>query len=340
MASIRKFRDKWRAEIARQGVRKSKLFPTKAEASRWAAIEEGELLVTLKEAPAGPQYTLQEACEKYIREVSVNKKGHRFEVLRLEAFIRDFPNLVKKKLTDVATPDMVAWRDARLKKVSRGSVQRDLNLLSNVFTVAREEWHWMKVNPFKGMAAPGDNPSRTRLVQPHEVKAVLRWCRYERNTRPRTKIQEVGVIFLLALRTGMRAGEILSLHDTNVDLKNQVAKVHHKTEHITGAMRKVPLSKHAVRILKPLMGNGFLFTINSASLDAMFRKVKSSLLLEDLHFHDTRATALTRMANKPATKYNKKIDPMTLARISGHRDLKILMNTYFRTTEEDIAKSL
>jgi len=102
----------------------------------------------------------------------------------------------------------------------------------------------------------------------------------------------------------------------------------------------VPLSKHAVRILKPLMGNGFLFTINSASLDAMFRKVKSSLLLEDLHFHDTRATALTRMANKPATKYNKKIDPMTLARISGHRDLKILMNTYFRTTEEDIAKSL
>jgi hypothetical protein len=36
----------------------------------------------------------------------------------------------------------------------------------------------------------------------------------------------------------------------------------------------------------------------------------------------------------------KKLDVMTLAKVSGHKDLSLLMNTYYRPKPEDIAKLL
>ncbi|HHF5474929.1 TPA: tyrosine-type recombinase/integrase [Haemophilus influenzae] len=42
---------------------------------------------------------------------------------------------------------------------------------------------------------------------------------------------------------------------------------------------------------------------------------------EYLHFHDTRRKALTRLS--------KKVDVMTLAKISGHKDISILQNVYY-----------
>jgi hypothetical protein len=40
------------------------------------------------------------------------------------------------------------------------------------------------------------------------------------------------------------------------------------------------------------------------------------------------------------TSLARKVDVMTLARISGHKDLRILMNTYYRETAEQIAARL
>ena len=130
----------------------------------------------------------------------------------------------------------------------------------------------------------------------------------------------------------MRAGEVLQLGGDTVDLDKRVATVKHKTQYKTGKPRQVPLSRHAVRLLRPLLGDGPLFSIDSASLDALFRRAKQSLGIGGLTFHDSRADALTRFA--------KKVDVLTLAKISGHRDLRILMNTYYRESAADIAAKL
>lgn len=60
--------------------------------------------------------------------------------------------------------------------------------------------------------------------------------------------------------------------------------------------------------------------------------IADRLMIEDLHFHDTRAEALTRLA--------RKVDVLTLAKISGHKDLRILQNAYYRETAEQIAARL
>jgi integrase len=313
MAYIKKLKSgRWRAQLERMGVRKSAVFDTKAEASGWATREEAALLAV--KHGAYPRKTLADALSRYELEVSSGKRGARAEGLRFAAFVRDFPDMAGMVMSDIDTPDMVRWRDSRLKKVSAGSVQRDINLLSHVFTVARDEWRWCGKSPFTGMRRPGDNPSRTRRVLPSEVRRLCRWLGY-RTGEVQTKQQQVALAFLLGLRTGMRAGEILSLSPANVDLERRVATVQHKMQHLTGKPRTVPLSRQAVRLL-----------------DALFRKARNALMIPDLHFHDSRAEALTRLA--------RKVDVMTLARISGHKDLRVLLETYYRESASDIAARL
>ena len=55
-------------------------------------------------------------------------------------------------------------------------------------------------------------------------------------------------------------------------------------------------------------------------------------MLGDLHFHDARATALTLLS--------RKVDVMTLAKISRHKDINLLQNTYYRESAENIAKRI
>lgn len=329
MAHIYRHSDKWRAQVQRQGVRKSGTFRTKAEALLWAQAEESTILDDKK--AAHPRKTLADAIDRYKRDVSSTKQGERHEVLRLDAFLRDFSHIAGKQLTEVKTSDLVEWRDARLKQVTPGSVQRTINTLNNLFRVAWKEWQWCDGNPFEGMKATGDNPPRTRRIAPHEIKTLCRWLGYRTGQKPTTKMQETALAFLVSLRTGMRAGEVLQLGADCVDLGKAVAKVAHKTQHLTGKPREVPLSRPAVRLLRPVMSER-IFTVTSASLDALFRKAKANTLIQDLHFHDARADALTR--------FSRKVDVLTLARISGHRDLKILMLHYYRESAEDIARRL
>jgi integrase len=330
MAYIRKDKGKWRAEVERLGVRKSRSFETKSAATQWAAAEEAELLAVKR--GAFPAKTLAETLRRYADEVSPTKRGKRFEQLRIEALIRDFPKLAAKRLTEVTTPDLAAWRDARLKTVSAGSVQRDINLLSNVFTVARDEWRWFGGDsPFRGMRAPGDNPPRDRRPTPSEVRRLCRWLGYRTGRRQATKQAEVALAFLVSLRSGMRASEVLSLSSETLDLDRRVATVRHKTQHLTGRPRQVPLTRQAARLLRPCLP-GQVFTVASASLDALFRKATRALLIPDLHFHDARGDALTRLS--------RKVDVLTLARISGHKDLRVLLEHYYRESAQDIAARL
>jgi integrase len=94
----------------------------------------------------------------------------------------------------------------------------------------------------------------------------------------------------------------------------------------------VPLTPQAVRLLRVLWRPGRLLMVSNGVLDALFRKMRDQLLLPDLHFHDSRATALTHLA--------KRVDVMVLARISGHKNLSLLHGTYYRESAEQIAARL
>ena len=323
---------KWRAEIERGDIRRSKTFRTRALAAQWAIREEAALQE--EGARQFPSRTFADAMRRYAADVSPGKRGHRWEVLRLVAIERMFPALAAKIVSDIATPDLVAWRDARLRVVTPGTVQRDINLLRNVFAVARDEWHWCgERSPFKGLRMPGDNAPRRRRISPYEARALVRYLGYSVGAAPRSKGQEVAYAFLIALHTGLRAGELLQLSDATVDLERRVATIgQHKTEYRTRRPRVVPFTPAAARLMRPLAGRGAWFTLTSASLDSLFRSAKRALLIKGMTFHDSRAEALTRLA--------RRYDVLTFARLSGHRDLQTLMDVYYRESDTDVAARL
>lgn len=327
MASIGRYRGGHRAQVFVRGRRKSKTFRTLREAQAWAGAEEKNLA-----APAGERHTVRQLIEEYAEKVMCKKGGGAHEERQAKAFLRNFPGLAAKKLSDVDTPDMAEWRDARLKKVSAATVLRTLNWLRHAFRLAREEWKWMTNNPLEGMRIPPKPASRDRRVSPAEVRRLCHNLGYRAGRAPQTKNQEVALAFMVGLRSAMRAGEILSLGKGTLDLRRRVASVAHKTQHLTGRPRLVPLTRHAVRLLRPVADREKCFTITSATLDALFRKARDRLLIKDLHFHDSRAEALTRLA--------RKVDLLTLSKISGHKDLKLLGETYYRETAEQIAARL
>jgi integrase len=316
-----------RAEIELLGVRDSDSFATKTEARAWAARREEEI-----RAGTGGQFpsrTFIEAIDKYLKEVSESKPGARWEAARFEAFKRDNAELAAMVFHEVDTPHMAAWRDRRLKKVTKGTVQREINLLSNLFHVAEDEWKWRGGTPFKGMKQPGDNPPRRRRTLWTEVKAICRWLGY-RTGEVETKQQEVAFAYLVALRTSMRSQEILQLGDATVDYRARTATIaRHKTGHKTGEPKVVPLLPPALRLLGYVRGRGAYFTVDATSRDALFRKARDALLIQDLTFHDAKAEILTRLA--------KKVDILTLSKISGNKDLRILRDTYYRETESEVA---
>jgi integrase len=335
MASFSKTAKGWRAQVARRGVRLSRTFVTKKAAELWAAEQERGIIDG--QVSKYPRKTVRDALDRYAEEVSPSKRGSRAEVLRFAAFARDFPALAAKQLAEVTPADIAAWRDAYGQRVTPGSVKRVANSLRAVWTRAHREWGWCGESPFAKVTMPPDNPARDRLAGWREIRRILRRCDYVTHHPPVSTLQNVAWAFLVALRTGMRAAEILRLQVG--DVSGSVATVRqHKTAHLTGKPRLVPLTPQGARLLGQLVAYAQarnrpgLLAISSGSLDAMFRKVTASVLVEDLHFHDARRTALTHLS--------RRVGPMDLAKISGHRNLSILLNVYYGVTAQDIAARL
>ena len=308
MAYIYKYKDSWRAQIQRNGVRSSKVFDTKREAQAWALEQEAQAKRVRKGA-----HTFGDAVDKYIESVSSRKDGKVWEVRRLNA-MRDYFGS-DAGLDEIRSPQIGEWRDDRLKTVSGSTVQREANILRNLFKVAMNEWHWMEHEPFKGVKLPKENDARHQLWTWSLIKRVLR--------APRTgKTAEMQAAFHIALRSAMRLQEVLEA-PANFDSKRQVVTVKTKTE----KRAEIPIGRLGSKLIRAAT-----FTVGPNEGSVLFSKLCRELMIEGLTFHDSRATALTHLA--------RKVDVLTLAKISRHKNLSLLSNTYYRETAENIAKRI
>lgn len=330
MAQIKQRGKVWQAIVARNGTRKSRSFATKAEASAWAIVEEGKLL-SAKRGEIPPGVTFGQLLVRYRDEVVPAKRGEKWETTRINMILRE-DEIVKVHLTALDSVHVAEWRDRRLKSVQGSSVKREWTILSHACTIAINDWKWLRHNPFKEATRPEGNPARTRRPSNKETETLLHTFGCDPQVTPTTKTARVGFAYLFAIETAMREGEIAELLWS--DLKGKVAHLR-KTKN--GEERDVPLSKEALRMLsllpRPADGSDApVFQLTAAQIDSLFRNTKQKALVDGLHFHDTRREALTRMS--------KKVDVLTLAKISGHRDLRILLNTYYRPDMQDVADSL
>jgi integrase len=129
----------------------------------------------------------------------------------------------------------------------------------------------------------------------------------------------------------MRRGELLSLTWDNVDLKKQIAFL---PETKNGETRTVPLSSRAVAVLEALPRSigGKVFPTTPAALKKAFERACAGAGITNLHFHDLRHEATSRMSEKLPNL-------IELAAVTGHKDLRMLKR-YYHPRAEDLARKL
>ncbi|OYZ70835.1 MAG: hypothetical protein B7X98_00455 [Methylophilaceae bacterium 17-43-7] len=321
MANVTKTKSgKWRFQVTVNYKATVKTFETKAEGYAWEeSLRQGKDNKT-------PVMTFGKLLEKYRDEVSIKKKGERWERIRIEKFLND--KIANIKISDLSKSNFAEWRDRRLKQVSALSVLREWALLSHCLQVAVNEWEYLTDNPMRGLKKPQGEPPRDRLITQEEIDRLCFALNYSNNAILTTITSRVGAAFMFAIETAFRAQEICNLKWS--DIKGRVAKINDSKTY-TG-IREVPLSLVAMGIIEQCRGidKEFVFKISTSQLDSLFRKAKGLVDIEDLHFHDTRHLAITRLASK--------LEVLELARVVGHKDLKMLLVYYNKAASDLVSK--
>jgi integrase len=315
MATFKKHKSGWQAQVARKGVRVSKILPTKREAQDWAARQEH--LILQGKGQYGPG-TLSDLLDRYAKTESPKKKGERWETLRLAKIAKDKIGAIS--LIDLQPGDFADWRDRRVKEVAPSSVRREMILLSAVMTTAVKEWKLLPSSPLADVRKPSNPPPRDRRVSQDEIDALVKAAGSDLS---KSRARSVHA-FRFAVETAMRAGEICGL--TEDSIAGSVAFI---PDTKNGEPRYVPLSTVALDLWAELPTNGF--GLEPGTLDALFRRCRDDAGIENLTFHDSRHEAITRLS--------KRLDVLPLARMVGHKNVSQLM-TYYNETPGDIAKLL
>ena len=326
MATIVKVGNRHKAVVRIKGhPTASKTTDTRLAAIRWAEEKEHELKTKVSGQILRGK-TLKDAFERYSKEISPRRVGYRWEVVRLKKLER-LP-MASVMLTALTTEHLQAWIDA--SPLAPGSIRREFTQVRSVLNVCRKRWKWMDHEPAKDVELPAAPPSRDRRILDDEVEAVLKALGYTPDAKARGCAWELGQAFLLALETAMRRGEIWSMDWSSVSLERRVVTLP-KTKN--GDRRNVPLSLAAVEILKRMgeKEKGPVFQTKKDSAEVIWRLKLKKAGIKDLHFHDSRHEACTRLA--------KKLSVLDLARMIGHRDLNSLM-IYYNATAEEIAQQL
>lgn len=339
--TIYPFRNKYRAEVKFNGIRKTKVHSTEADAKKWAVLTEREFILNHSTETAiskGIVITFAEALRRYSNEVSMYKKTAKKEMQRIEYYKNNFPD-VDYPIQNYTSEHLAAWRDEvmnrSIRPLSAGSVLRDFSTLSAFFSWCIDK-KWIKINPMDSVKRPKKPQHRERRIELSEVNEMLKAFKYTPQQVPSTKMQEVALIWLIALATGMRSGEIVNRKLTEIDLKKAIAVL---PDTKNGTKRVVPLDNFAVYLWSLALRidrkkSDRVFTVSDGSRDTLFRKARKIAGLEhaDLTFHDSRHEAASLMAKRLK-------NPLTLCKVFGWKDPKFAL-VYYNPTHEEIVNEL
>ena len=322
MASITQRNDSFRVRIHRKDNKSiSRSFKTELEALQWLKKTEAQLELGLYEDEVKNHISLKvgfgEAVEKYIPTYSVHKGNHKTEagILRILA-----SRWEGRSLNAISKQDIVLLKEELLAKGRAAStVNHYLNALSQLYQIAINEWGLKLNNPISGIKRMPEPQGRMKRLSKEAEVTLLCYC-------IRLKLSYLADMIIVALETGMRCGEILSMRWVDVDFINRRVLLRHTKN---GDSRQVPLTSRAKEVFEKLTSQNtsdLVFPHCRWAIRRHFiRVVKESAKTHkgaqnpftDLRFHDLRHEALSRLSDKG-------LNVIELAHISGHKTLAML----------------
>ena len=312
MATIRRSGSGWQVLIRRKNYvgPRSRTFLSRDLAKSWADAVEERTKKVFRDVPI----TLGEAINEYINGPLLMHRSAENEKYPLrvtaESWLGDIP------LSDLRIKHFAVWRDERLLKVKPNTVMRELRILRVLIDWAKDErGAETKDNPARNLRVRGTGDARAPFFTDQDEKKLL----YELSQMSNKNHLR---LTKLALTTGFRRSELLSLTWRNIDLKKNKIYVQRKECAARGSsfsMRIVPLPNKAKDLLRSFKNKeGKIINLTKGSARNGFDKAKNKADLNNLRFHDLRHIAISRM-------WGYGMNALEISACSGHRDIKMLM---------------
>jgi integrase len=219
----------------------------------------------------------------------------------------------------VSSHTIADYRDERLKHVSPASARKELYLLSSIFKTAEREWGFEGLaNPVERVTIPSGKTNRGGRLDVDTMKLLLGAL----ENCPHTLLPSIVIV---ALETGMRRSEILSLKWHDIDFDRRLAYL---PQTKNGEARYLPLTERAFTTIKNLARDEEkVFPISANAVRLAWERFKKSAGIGHVRFHDLRHEAISTM-------FEKGLTVPEVASISGHKTPSML----FRYAHADLGK--
>jgi integrase len=243
------------------------------------------------ERSPGEDRTFKEMMEKYMKEHSIPKKksSDRDErsLKNLNPFFGEYPIVeINRRMIDQYK------QMRRQKEAAAATINRELALIKHAFNLALKDWEWVKENPLSRISMEKENNKRDRWLTSEEEERLLEvspnWLKD---------------LVVIAVNTGMRLGEILSLTWEGVDLVRKTITIF---ESKNGEKRTIPINVPVLELLKDKSKvrskkTNLVFydknhlRMDESNLGKSFKIRVEKANIQNFRFHDLRHTFATRL---------------------------------------------
>ena len=332
----------WRVQIRRKGSYLGNTFRRRRDGEEWALDAEGKIdrgETPLVQSMGNPE-TFGYLIDLHLRDmIEVGKPPRRTKSFSMDALNK---RLGKVRLSNLTRERLIEFgKDRWQHGAGAVTIAMDMSYIKTVVTHAAAV-HGLNVSPqavdlarvaLKRLGMIAKSRDRDRRPTAQEIERILQFL--EQNPR---QFIPVGRIVRFAIATGMRQDEICRICWSDVDELTRTISVRDRKDprHKSGNQQKVPLldltGVDAWAILeeqRPLShGKGRIFPFNPQSVGTAFRRACKALKIGDLHFHDLRHEATSRL-------FEAGLSIEQVALVTGHRDWKMLKR-YTNLRPEDL----
>jgi integrase len=314
---------RWTIDFRCKGRRITRIIgPSKREAEAIAATLKADIL----RDPYGfgrkkTEVLFEDHAKEYLELYSKqNKRSWKSD----EGSLKHWTEFFRGKYLSEINPEAI--EKYRIKRkvdgVSPSTVNRELACLKTLFNKAIE-WEKTERNPAAKIKKFREPNPVERILSPDEMRRLIDEA--SPDLRP---------VLLIALNTGMRKGEILSLRWRAVDFVKGFILIEDSK---SGKSRKVPTNGLIFDLLRDMKREGeFVFpSMDVKGQVRPLRDVKTAFTgacrraeIKGLRFHDLRHTAASRMIEAG-------VDLVTVSKILGHASIQMTMR-YCHPTEQNM----
>jgi integrase len=236
-----------------------------------------------------------------------------FSLNNLKAFFKG------DMLRTIGAEKIERYKAKRKAEVSPASCNRELACLKTLFNKA-VEWGRLGANPAAKVKKLKENNTRERILNAAEARRLVECAG-----------PELQPILIIALNTGMRKSEILSLRWQDVDFIRGFILIEDSK---SGKSRKLPMNTAVFEALKGLQRRSDYIFFNPETethikgVTRLFAAALKAAKISGVRLHDLRHTAATKMVEAG-------VDLVTVSKILGHSSIQMTMR-YAHPTPENM----